>query len=183
MGQLPNDIQTKSRKKLFSIFLHFIFKRLIIIRSSRQKYGQNGNFKAFQKMGLLPIDIQTQSQKKIIFDFSIFFFIFSNRLNITHDQADKNMDRQGILRHFRKWAYFPSISKPRDEKNYFDVRYFSLFFLIDLILSNQADKNMDRQGILKPFRKWAQFPPISKPCDEKQKFIFFHIFLFQFLNT
>ena len=50
----------------------------------------------------------------------------------------------GILRPFRKWAYVPAISEPRAEKIVSDFRILFLIFLTDLILSDKADKNMDR---------------------------------------
>ena len=93
-------------------------------------------------MGLLPIDIQTQSKKKL---FSIFRYSFSFFLTdlILFDLANRNMDRYGILRHFRKWAYFPLISKPGVKKNYFFTifRYYSLFFLTDSISTPRTKKS------------------------------------------
>ena len=68
----------------------------------------------------------------MIFDFSIFFIIFLTDL-ILSDQTKKDMDRYGILSPFRKWAYFPPISKPRAKKNYFrffDIEWIFFFFII-----------------------------------------------------
>ena len=178
MGLFPTLIQTQSRKNLFPIFyILLFFNRFNIILSSRQKYGQIGNFKTFQEMGLFPIHIHTEP-KKIISDFLHFALFFSTDLNLS-DQADKNMDRQGISRPFRIWAYFPPISKPRDGKNYFRFLYiFFLFFSTDLILSYQADKNMDRQGI-------SGYGPIAHPYlnTEPKKIISYFLYSALFFST
>ena len=81
---------------------------------------------ASRKMSLRPIDIQTQSQKKLFWIFRYFSLFFYNDF-ILSDQADQNMDRYGTLKPFRKWAYFPTLSKTGAEKNYF--RFSILFFI------------------------------------------------------
>ena len=73
-------------------------------------------------MWLLTTDIQTQRREKI-FDFSIFFFIFFNRLNIIRSGWQK----YGFIisRLLRKWDYFRPISTPGDEG--IKIRFFHIF--------------------------------------------------------
>ena len=153
------------------IFFFIFFYRLNIILSRQQKYGQTGKFKAFQIMRLLPIDIQTQSRRKNCFRFSIFFLVFFNRLNIIRSSRQK-YGKIGNFKNFQEIDLFPTHIQTEPKKIISDFLYFTLFFSTDLILSDQADKNMDRQGISRPFRIWAYFPPISKHRAEKNYFRF-----------
>ena len=107
------------------------------------------------------------------------FQIFYTDL-ILSDRADKNMDREEILRPFRKWAYFPPKFIAKVEKNYFRFPIFFYIFSTNLILSDQAEKDMGRKRILRPFRKWAYLPPTSKPGAEKNYFRFFDMYLYFF---
>ena len=111
---ISNPTAKENYSRFFDIFFIFI-NRLKIIRPSRQKYKYITNFKAFEKTGLLPIAISILSSKKL---YSIFryFSLFFLTDSILSDQADKNMSRYVILRHFRKWIYFPMISNPIAEK-------------------------------------------------------------------
>ena len=62
-----------------------------------------------------------------------------------------------------------------------DFSIFFFNFFTRLMLSEQADKNTGRYGILRPSRKWAYLQPISKHGDEKF-YIRFLIFFFIFFN-
>ena len=72
------------------------------------------------------------------------------------------------------------IQTQNQKKIIFHFRYLPLFFLTNLIFTDQVDKNMDRSGILWPFRKWAYFPTISKPGAKKTYFRFRNIILYFF---
>ena len=87
------------------------------------------------------------------------------------------MDRQGNLRPFRKCAYFLPYPNPEQTKLFRTFRNFLVFFLADQILFDQIHKNMDRQGILRPYRKCAYFPAISEPRAKGLVQICLYIFL------
>ena len=63
-----------------------------------------------------------------------------------------------------------------------DIQYYSLFFLTDLKSPDQADKNMDNQGISSPFRKWPIFYRYSNP-QPKRLFSILVIFPYFFYLT
>ena len=92
------------------------------------------------------------------------------------------MERQGILMPSIKRVYFLLISKARAGKNYFLFFDIFLFFLTDLILSDQAEKDEERQGILRPIRKRAYFLMISQARAQKKNLFDLSIFFFIFLN-
>ena len=92
--KITNKINPKNYFRLCHIFiidLLFFILYIYIIPSGRQKYGLIGNFKSFKIMSLHQTDIQTQRRKKK-FDFSLFFFISFNRLNITRSGRQNHFD-------------------------------------------------------------------------------------------
>ena len=119
-GRYTNPV-TEKKKSIFHIYLYF-FYRLNITRSGRQKYDLIGNFNYFKKMRLHPADMQTRRQKKN-FDFSIFFFIFYNRLNITRSGRQK-YELIGNFKSFKKMHLHPTDMKTRQKKKF---RFFHIF--------------------------------------------------------
>ena len=71
----------KNYFRFYDMYLHFFFNRLNIIRSSRQKYGCIGNFKAIQKWAYFQPISKPRTEKNYFQFFDIFFFFFK-RLNI-----------------------------------------------------------------------------------------------------
>ena len=136
-------------------------------------------------MGVFLSDIQTKCRNKL-FLISRFLSLYFNRLNILNiiRSIQKRYGGIGDIGPFRKWKYFSPISKPSVETNNFQFFDFWLyfFFLTDWILSDQADKNMNIYWILRHFRKWEYFSPISKPSGEKQNFRIFDFLLYFFLT-
>ena len=72
----------------------------------------------------------------------------------------------------------------QSQKKLFSIyRYFSLFFLTDLILSDRADNNMNRQGIIRPFRKLSYFPSMFQTKSRKKLYsIFRSILIFELFD-
>ena len=94
-------------------------------------------------MGLLSTNIQSQRQKKIIFNFFILFFIFFNRLNIIRSSW-KKIGWIENFKAFKKMGLVPTDIQTKWRKKLFSIfRNFYLLLLTDIILSDQADKNMD----------------------------------------
>ena len=116
-----------------------------------------------------------RAEKNYFRFFDIFDYLFFNRLHII-SSSGKNMDRLRIvspLRNASSYHRYPNEVK----KNYF--RYFSLFFLTDLILSDLATKIwIDRELYVLSKNKLL---PISKHRTENIIFGF-AIFFFIFLN-
>ena len=70
------------------------------------------------------------------------------------------------------------IQTQRQKKSFLIFRYFSLFFLTDLILSDQADKNMGRY---REFQDLSENVPTSNRYPNSgPKNIIFDIFFFSF---
>ena len=145
----------KNYLRFFNSFLNF-FNRLNIIRSSRQNMDRQRVLRVFIKWAyFLPI-----SKRRAEKNYLRFFYIilnFFNRLNIIQSSRQK----YGQVANFKAFRF----------DRFFDI--FFLFFLTDLILSNEAFENMDRQGILMPFRKWAYFLSVSQPPEPKNLFLIY----------
>ena len=75
------------------------------------------------------------------FDFSLFFFIFFNRLNITRSGRQK-YELIGNFNSFMKMRLHSTDIQTRHKKISI-IPIFSLFFLPDLILPDGADQNMN----------------------------------------
>ena len=127
---------------------------------------------------------RAKKKKKKYFRFShIFLCFFFNRFNIIRSSPQK-YGQIGNFKVFQKMGLLliDIQSQRQKKKNYF--RFFNIFlyfFLPDFILLDWDDKNMNRQGILKPFRTCAYFRTIFKPRAKKIIFdfsIFFFIFFF-----
>ena len=118
---------------------------------------------------------------KQYWNFLIFFFIFLNRLNIIQSSRQK----YGLIENFKafpKMGLRPTDIQIQSRKKLFSIfRYFSLFLLTDLILSDQADQRMlDRE-----FYGLSENGPIfhEYPNPEPKKIIFdFSIYFFFFLT-
>ena len=110
----------------FYIFFFIFFNRLNITRSGRQKYELIGNFKSFKKMRLHSTDMQTRRRKQN-FHFSIFFFIFFNRLNITRSGRQK-YELIGNFKSFKKMRLHPTDMQTRRQKKNPFFHIFLYFF-------------------------------------------------------
>ena len=138
---ISNPTAEKNYFRFFNLFLYF-FNQLEIIRRIRQKYKYIANFNAFQKIGLCPTDTKTRSQNNYFRFFNIFLYFF-NRLDIIRRIRQK-YKYIANFNAFQKIGLGPIDIKTRSRKTkkISIFRYFS-FFLTGLILSHQADKNIN----------------------------------------
>ena len=113
-----------------------------------------GILKPFIKWAYFPT-ISKPGAKRTYFrflDIFLYFFMTTSYYRTRPTKIWIDMEFYGLP----KMGLLPiHIQTQSQKKIIFDFRYFSLFFLTNLILTDQVDKNMDRYGILWPSRKWA----------------------------
>ena len=111
----------------------------------------------------------------------IFFFIFSNRLNITRSVQQKYL-LTGNLKYFKKISLHPANIKTCRRKNLFDV---SIFFFIFFNRLNTTRLGRQKYGMIanvKSFKKMGLHQS-NIPTRRQKKISVFNIFSFSFFNN